>query len=185
MKTFIAIALLSAAVAAPAFADDAAKAPAKKAVPAAPAHKGKAKAADDCDSAHGMGGYHEGYGGGMGYGAGMEHGMGGHGGLEALGLSKEQQDKITKLHDELKHNNWTTQGQINDETAKLRDLYEADKRDPDAIDKEYQKVFDLKRQMIRDYLTTQNRIDEVLTPEQQAKLKESRRGGMGDGYGHM
>jgi Spy/CpxP family protein refolding chaperone len=94
--------------------------------------------------------------------------------LGALNLSEEQQSKINKLSDELRHNNWATQGMMNDETARLRDLYEADNRDPAAIGKEYQKIFDLKRQMIETYLTTQNRIEEVLTPEQRAKMKDAR-----------
>ena len=103
--------------------------------------------------------------------------------LGALALSKEQQSKINKLSDELKHNNWATLGLINDETAKLRDLYEADKRDPAAIGKEYQKVFDLKRQMIETYLNTQNSIEEILTPDQLAKMKEARQK-MHHMYGH-
>jgi Spy/CpxP family protein refolding chaperone len=103
--------------------------------------------------------------------------------LRALALSKEQQSKISKLTDDLKHNNWATQGVINDETAKLRDMYEADKHDPATIGKEYQKIFDLKRQMIETYLDTQNRIEEILTPEQLTKLKDARHE-MHHMYGH-
>ncbi len=155
----------------------------------------------DCDSAeHGMGGQammgmngdygrhgygmgrmgeHEGFGrGGRGYGMMgpgaemmMEPNM--HR-LEALGLSEEQQAKITPLADKLKHDNWATQGLINDETAKLRDLYEADKRDPVVIDKEYKKIFDLKRKMIETYLEAQNRIEAVLTPEQRTQMRSAR-----------
>jgi Spy/CpxP family protein refolding chaperone len=171
MKNYIAIALLSVVMSVPAFAADAAKAPAKKPAAAAQQDKAKEKDGDDCHGRHGHGMEHGGYGMGMGYGG---YGMGGHAGLSALNLTKDQQDKVTKLTDDLKHNNWTNQGLINDESAKLRDLYEADKRDPDAIDKEYQKIFDIKRQMIRDYLTTHNSIQEILTPEQQAKMKEMR-----------
>jgi Spy/CpxP family protein refolding chaperone len=127
---------------------------------------------DECSDEHGMGKHYE-------------HGMmGDQGGemmmepnmhlLGALALSNEQLSKISKLADDLKHNNWATQGLINDETAKLRDLYEADKRDPASIGKEYQRIFDLKRQMIETYLDTQNRIEENLTPEQLTKLKGAR-----------
>ncbi|MGC2458798.1 MAG: Spy/CpxP family protein refolding chaperone [Gallionellaceae bacterium] len=196
MKKTIAVALLSAAFAAPAFADDIpAMTPAMKPAPAMvpSGHKHGQKMMDnedDCDAVHEMGGHHadgmdEHYGHGMGdpYGYGM---MGGQGDsmtmmmepdmhlLGALNLSKEQQAKITRLSDELRHNNWTTQGLLNDETAKLRDLYEADKRDPAAIGSEYQKVFDLKRQMIETYLETQNRIEEILTREQLAQMQEAR-----------
>jgi Spy/CpxP family protein refolding chaperone len=176
MKKIIVVALLSVFVAAPAFADDtAAKAPANKPAAATPpghmhGHK-MADKKDECDAEHVMG-EHRGHGM-MGEGADMMMEPDMHL-LGALALSKEQQAKINKFSDELKHNNWATLGLINDETAKLRDLYEADKRDPAAIGKEYQKVFDLKRQMIETYLDTQNRIEEILTPEQLAKLKDAR-----------
>jgi Spy/CpxP family protein refolding chaperone len=132
---------------------------------------------DNCD--HEMG-----YGHGMmGYGGGMMGGYG-HGGMMmesprmhmvmSLNLGDDQRAKINKLSDELRHRNWATMGQIQDESDKLRDLYEADKRDPKAIDSEYQKVFDLKRQMIRAMLETQNQVEDLLTPEQLAQLKEMR-----------
>ncbi|MGO8754832.1 MAG: Spy/CpxP family protein refolding chaperone [Gallionellaceae bacterium] len=195
MKKTIAVALLSAVFAAPAFADDTpAMTPAMKAVPAMvpSGHEHSQKMMDDeddCDAVHEMGGHHadgmdEHYGHGMGdlYGYGMMSGQGDSMMmmepdmrlLGALNLSKEQQAKITRLSDELRHKNWTTQGLLNDETAKLRDLYEADKRDPAAIGSEYRKVFDLKRQMIETYLETQNRIEEVLTREQLAQMQEAR-----------
>jgi Spy/CpxP family protein refolding chaperone len=186
MKKIIAVALLSAVVAAPAFADDtAAKASANKPATATPSgHKhdhNMANSKDKCDAEHDMGDHH-GYGmmGEQGADMMMEPDM--HL-LGALALTKEQQSKINKLSDELKHNNWATLGLINDETATLRDLYEADKRDPAAIGKEYQKVFDLKRQMIETYLDTQNRIEDILTPEQLAKLKDARQE-MHHMYGH-
>jgi len=187
MKKLIVVAFLSAAFAAPVFAADAAK------TPAAPAgHKHahpKADMKDECDSKHKMDDH---YGHGMmgGHGAGM---MGGHDSdmmmepdmhmLGALALGDEQQAKINKLADQLKHDNWASQGLLNDETAKLRDLYQADKRDPAAIGKEYQKVFDLKRQMIVTYLETENSIEAVLTPEQLAQMKDARNK-MRRMYGH-
>ena len=91
--------------------------------------------------------------------------------IMSLDLNDEQRSKINKLSDELKHNNWATKGLIMDESAKLRDLYAADKRDPAAIGKEYQKIFDLQRQMIEAMITTQNRVEELLTPEQRTQLK--------------
>ena len=94
--------------------------------------------------------------------------------LGTLLLNKEQKSAINNLSDEFEHNIWFIQGLINDEAAKLRFLYEAERRDPAAIGKEYMKVFDLKRQMIETYLDTQNRIEDILTPEQRAKMKDSR-----------
>jgi Spy/CpxP family protein refolding chaperone len=151
---------------------------------------------DDCDFKFGHDGHHRydmddyaGKGRMKGYGG---YGMGGPGGmmgpqgagmmlmqpnmrvLETLDLSKEQSDRITKISDKLKHDNWATQGLFNDETAKLRDLYEADRRDPSAIGREYQKVFDLKRKMIETYLEAENRIEDVLTPDQLEAMKDAR-----------
>ena len=156
MKKIIAVALLSAFVAAPSFADDA-KAPVKK----SPA----IKTIDHCDVEHGA---HHGM---MG-----EHGMMmGSNMYRMLNLSDDQRARIGKLSDALNHDNWAKQGLINDESAKLRDLYDADKRDPAAIGEEYKKVFDLKRQMIESYLNTQNQIEEILTPEQRAQMKDLQR----------
>lgn len=179
MKKIIAIALLSTFAASSALADNAppAKAPAGKAAAAKPSVPKQIRKfqdrQDDCNARHGMGSY-------RGHGMMSRHDssmmlepdmrM-----LGALALSDEQRVKVNKLADELKHNNWATQGLINDETAKLRDLYEADQRDPAAIGKEYQKIFELERQMIETYLDTQNRIEALLTSEQIAKMKEARR----------
>ncbi len=150
MKKFIVVALLAAFVAAPSFAADA-KAPVKK-TPVSKAH-------DRCNE--------EGYGMHHGMMLGADRHM-----FRMLNLSDDQRAKISKLSDDLDHDNWARQGLINDESARLRDLYEADKRDPAAIGEEYKKIFDLKRQMIEAYLTTQNQIDAVLTPEQRAQMKD-------------
>lgn len=186
MKKLITVALLSALVATPALADEStSKKPANAAPSGQKSNQKMAGMKDKCDARHEMGGY-QGYGMMGGQGAGMMAGMMMEPDMHLLGavaLSEDQQSKINKISDEFKHNNWATQGLMNDETAKLRDLYEADKRDPVAIGKEYQKVFDLKRQMIESYLETENRIEEILTPEQRAKLKEMRRS-MHHMYGH-
>lgn len=116
----------------------------------------------------GMGGGMMGMGGGMMMGSPRMH-M-----IMALDLTDDQRAKINKLHDELQHKNWERMGLIQDETAKLRDLYEADRRDPKAIGAEYQKIFDLKRQIIEAIVDTQNHIEDVLTPDQRAHLKEMR-----------
>ena len=155
MKKEIVVALLFAFSAPLASAADApAKKPAKKTV---------------CDDQYHEQ-YHDHYHGMMG-GQGMMMGVGRY---HMLNLSADQQSKISKLSDQLNHDNWAKQGMINDESAKLRDLYEADKRDPAAIGEEYKKIFDLKRQMIEAYLATQNQIEDVLTPEQRDQLKSMR-----------
>lgn len=91
--------------------------------------------------------------------------------VKTFDLNDEQRSKINKLSDALRHNNWTTMGLIMDESAKLRDLYAADKRNPSAIGKNYQKIFDLQRQMIEAMIDTENQADEILTPEQRTQLK--------------
>lgn len=121
-------------------------------------------------------------GGGMGYGMGMMGGgggmMGGMGhsfgmsGMGALKLSSEQRGKVNALNDELRKKHWAGMGVIMDESTKLRDLYAADKRDPAAIGQVYQRIFDQKRQMIEASIDTQNRIDDILTPEQRQQLKD-------------
>lgn len=188
MKNLVAVALLSIATATPVYAADAPP----KAVKHKPASAKSVQKDDECDSKHHPAArshdmeHHMGYGMEHGMEHGMGHGMMGGGDmgmmlqpnmrlLMALDLSDEQQSKINKLADELKHNNWGLQGSINDESAKLRDLYEADRRDPASIGKVYQKLFDLKRQMIENYMEVQNRIEDVLTPEQRTVMKEERR----------
>lgn len=171
MKKIISAALFCAVVSSPAFAEDAkAKAPAKPAPHPAMGQK--------CDADHGAGMHGmmmgpQGMMGAQGMMMGPQGMMGMHM-LGALNLSDEQRSAITKLTDQFSHDNWEKQGQMNDESAKLRDLYEADKRDAAAIGREYQKVFDIKRQMIESYIEVQNRIEDVLTPEQRAKMKELR-----------
>lgn len=128
-----------------------------------------------CDPMKGMKGDHEcGHMGGM---------MGGHeagvmmesphvGKVMALDLNDEQRSRINKLSDELRRSNWAAMGLIMDESAKLRDLYGAEKRDPSAIGKVYQNIFDSKRRMIEAMIDNQNRVEELLTPEQRAQLKD-------------
>ena len=112
--------------------------------------------------------------GGMGSGMGMRGGM--HamaiGNPGALKLTDEQRGKINQLSDELRKKHWAGMGAIMDESGKLRDLYAADKRDPAAIGQVYQRIFDQKRQMIEASIDTQNRIDEILTPEQRDRLRQ-------------
>lgn len=157
----------------------AADSPTKKPAVSKPFAYPKAHEKDHCDE-HGsgmMGGYGRGM---MGNHEGGMMGGDGSGMMESprmnmvrsLDLSDEQRSKINKLSDQLHHNNWAAQGYIMDESGKLRDLYEADKRDPSTIGNVYQKIFDLKRQMIEAMIDTQNHVEELLTPEQIIQLKD-------------
>lgn len=180
MKKHIAIALFATLAGVPAFAaDTSTKASASNPEIATPSWR--QTSANESSADHGMAGPH-------GYGLSGEYSvdMMMESNIRMLGtlaLSKEQKSKINSLSDEFKHNIWFLQGLINDESAKLSYLYEADRRDPVAIGKEYMKVFDLKRQIIETYLDTQNRIEDVLTPEQREKMKDSHHE-MDRKYGH-
>ena len=69
-------------------------------------------------------------------------------------------------------------GKMNDEYAKLNQLYYSDKRDPAAIGKQQQRVYDLRRQMMESSVEAQNRMEAVLTPEQKEQRRGYGQGGM-------
>lgn len=109
---------------------------------------------------------------GGGYG-GMGPGMmGAQGGLYGVELDDKQRKSANAIQDELRRNRWELMGRTMDEQSKLRDLYEAEKRDPKAIGAAYQRIFDLRRQMIEATITAHNRIEELLTPEQRKTARE-------------
>jgi len=114
-----------------------------------------------------------------GKGMGMMGGM--HGApFQMLDLTPEQRTKINKIHDDLRRKNWGALGKIQDEEAKLRDLYAADKRDPKAIGAVYGSIYALKRQMIESSIDAHNRMEALLSDAQRAQLKQMC-GGMGPG----
>lgn len=134
-----------------------------------------------------MGGYGQGQMGpgmmGGGYGQGMMGGGYGHGmmgqgmmgwqqGLPGISLDDKQRKQHNAIQDDLRRKRWELMGRTMDEQAKLRDLYEADKRDPAAIGAAYQRVFDLRRQMIEATVAAHNKIEELLTPEQRKTARE-------------
>jgi len=139
--------------------------------------------ADDDMMGRGMMGYGMGpgmMGGGMGMGGGM---MGG-GPYHMLNLSDDQRTKINKIQDEERRKHWETMGKIMDERARLRDLYDADKRDTQAILKVQDQINLYQRRMLELHLNTQNQIEALLTKEQRDQLKSFHRGGMGMGPGY-
>ena len=124
-------------------------------------------------------------GGGMGRGMmgdGMMGGMGRMGGapFQMLDLTPEQRTKINKIHEEQRRKNWEALGKVQDEEAKLRDLYAADKRDPKAIGAVYGSIYTLKRQMIEAGIDAHNRMEALLSDAQRAQLKQMC-SGMGPG----
>jgi len=128
-----------------------------------------------------MGGY--GYGmvpwmmGGFGPGYGMGHGMMGLGNFRALDLSADQRSRITPIRKEMRKKQWALMGEMMDAQDKLQELYDADKQDSAAINKQYKLIEDLRRQMVDNSVEAHNRINSILTQEQREKFRQWGRGG--------
>jgi Spy/CpxP family protein refolding chaperone len=133
-----------------------------------------------------MGGYGPGYGmgpgmmGGDGPGYGMGHEMMGWGNFRGLNLSDDQKSKITPIRKEMRAKQWALMGEMMDAQDKLHELYDADKQDSAAINKQYKVIEDLRRQMVDNSVDAHNRINSILTKEQREKSRERDRG-----YGPM
>lgn len=113
-----------------------------------------------------------------GMGMGMMGGMQG-GAYALLNLGADQRTKINQIMDDTRRKNWTTLGKIQDEKAKLRDLYAADKRDAKAISHAVAGVQALERQVLEAHLEAQSRAETLLTDAQREQLKQLRSSGMG------
>ncbi|MFA7097093.1 MAG: Spy/CpxP family protein refolding chaperone [Gammaproteobacteria bacterium] len=123
---------------------------------------------------------------GMGYGPGMRGPWGGGmmgpmGGFAMLDLSDQQQQEIDKIRQETFRKHFDLRQQIFNERQNLRRLLLQDKPDPKAVGAEYDKIAQLRRQMIESRVEAQNRMEAVLTQEQRQQLQQSRR--MMRGYG--
>ena len=118
-------------------------------------------------------------GGGYGPGPGMMGGGGwgmmgfGGGWVDALGLSDDQKTKINRIQDETRREHWALMGSMMDQQAKLRDLYEAPKRDSAAIDETYKSISDLRQKMYDSSVSARKRMEAVLTSQQLQKLRLS------------
>lgn len=118
---------------------------------------------------HGMMGS---YGMMSGYGMMGGYGMHRFGGLD---LSAEQTSKIDKIRDDTRKKHWDLMGKMMDESARLRDLRNAEKPDPAAIGKQYAKIQDMQRQMLEQSIDAENRIEALLTKEQKEQFRKMRR----------
>jgi Spy/CpxP family protein refolding chaperone len=133
-----------------------------------------------------MGGYGSGYGmgpgmmGGYGPGYGMGPGMMGWRNYRELNLSADQKSKITQIRQEMRTKQWALMGEMMDAQDSLQDLYDVDKQDAAAINKQYKEIEDLRRRMVDNSVDAHNRINSILTKEQRERLRES-----GRGYGPM
>lgn len=129
---------------------------------AAAADKEKAPPSDGWGPGYGMGP-------GMMGGYGMGPGWGGYGPQGLSDLSADQRAKIGKIQDETRRKNWELMGRMMDEQARLRDLYDAPKRDSDAINNTYKEINELQRRMYESAADAHKRMESVLTKEQKEK----------------
>lgn len=93
-------------------------------------------------------------------------------GLPGVSLDDKQRKQVNVIHDDLRRKRWELMGRTMDEQVKLRDLYDAEMRDPAVIGAAYQRIFDLRRQMIEATVSAHNRIEALLTPEQRKTARE-------------
>lgn len=116
----------------------------------------------------------------MGMGPGMMGPgmMGGYGYGPALDLTEQQQTKIAQIQEDFRKKQWDIAAKMDAEQAKLNEIYYSGKRDPAAIDNQYKKIYDLRRQMVQSSLDAQSRIDAVLTKEQKERSRGYGPGGM-------
>lgn len=124
----------------------------------------------DWGNGPGMMGYGAGPGMMRGYGMGSGAMMQGawEGGLD---LTDEQRVKIHQIQDETRRSHWSVMGRMMDQQAKLRDLYDAPKRDSAAIDTTYKAIDDMRQQMISSSADARKRIEAVLTKKQLEQLR--------------
>jgi Spy/CpxP family protein refolding chaperone len=111
-----------------------------------------------------------GYGPGYGMGAGMMSGLG-MGPLQVLDLDAAQRGKVNQISDALRKKEWQVVGQMQDEQAKLRDLYLAGNPERSAIVATYKRLFDLQLKRVEAMLDAQADLEKVLTQEQRDTLR--------------
>lgn len=124
-------------------------------------------------------GYHRGMMWGDGYGRGPWGGRGGYGpGMMepwwALDLTDKQRAAIDKIMEERYKNHWPLMNRMFEAQRKLDELYNADKWDSKAIDKAYDELFKVQREVAEEHVRIHNNIMEQLTPEQREQLKRYR-----------
>lgn len=130
-------------------------------------------------------------GGGGGYGPGMMWGEGGYGAgpgmmgggnFAGLNLSADQKAKVTPIQRDTRRKMWALMGKMMESQYALQDLYDADKQDAAAINKQYKEIEDVRKQLVDTSVDAHNRINEILTKEQREQVRE---GGRGYGNGPM
>ncbi len=134
---------------------------------------------------YGMGGpgMMGGYGGGYGMGPGMMGGQGGYGmgsGMmggyganmwNAIDLSADQREKITKIQESLSTKHWDLMGKIQEQQFKLRELMASGKADDASVGKAYKRAVELRQQMWIAAAEMHKQLDAALTPAQREQLQ--------------
>lgn len=123
----------------------------------------------------GMGGMGMGMMGMMGNMGGMpmmDMGMGMPNHFYLLDLSDTQRKALRDIERKTRAEHFTLQEKITDLNDQLYALYKQDKPDAKKVGEVYQQLFNLKRQMIELHINARNQQYDLLTKEQQAKLKE-------------
>ncbi|MFZ3042073.1 MAG: Spy/CpxP family protein refolding chaperone [Thiobacillus sp.] len=110
--------------------------------------------------------------GGMGSGYGMGPGMGGGMGPMAMpNLSEAQTAQLKKIQTESMKKQRALMLQMWEAQANLGDLVNAEKRDPAAIGKAYDKLADIQRQALEARIDMENKAAAVFTKEQMVQMR--------------
>lgn len=119
----------------------------------------------------------------MGHSMMRGYGMGpfimGWGNFIGMDLSADQKSKIKQIRKDARAKHWALMGEMFEAYDKKRELYEADKLDPIAINNQHKKIEDLRAQRRTVSIDAYNQINNILTKEQREK---SRRWGRGYRY---
>ena len=132
--------------------------------------------------------------GGM-QGMDMMNGMGMMGGMNGMGmmgmgpmmmqdLNDKQRNTMRDIMRDMQDKNWDRMGEMMELRNQMQDIMQADKPDPTAAGRIYDKMAKLRGQMFRERLQARNKMMDQLTDDQQKKLHEYReqyrgRGGPG------
>lgn len=114
---------------------------------------------------------------GMMGGMGMMNGhgmMGGMGPMMMLDLDDSQRDAIRQMQRDMQKQNWERMGEMMELRNQLQDVMQADKPDPSAAGKIYDKMSKLRQEMFQARLQARNKMMDQLTSEQREKLREYR-----------
>lgn len=123
----------------------------------------------------GMGGMHQGKGGGMGGGMmGMGQGIP-PGVLATLGLTPEQQAKVTEIQRDQQRKRHAMHGTMQEMRWKAQDA-QKDGFNEDAARKQFDAMAAMRKEMFEAGLAAHKQLESVLTPEQREKLKKARPG---------